>query len=237
MDWIADPQAWIALITLVGLEIVLGIDNIVFITILAGRLPSDQRNKARTVGLGVAMFTRILLLLCIFWIARLNSPIFAVFGKGVSGRDLILIGGGLFLLAKSTHEIHQRVEGAPGRTRDTLAGRTSFAGTIVQITLLDMVFSLDSILTAIGMVNQVQIMIAAIIAAVLFMMLASALVGTFIDRHPTIRILALSFLLLIGFALILEGFDKHIPKGYIYFAMAFSVFVEMLNIRARRRTA
>ncbi len=235
MDWITDPQSWIAFITLVALEIVLGIDNIIFITILAGKLPSEQRERARTVGLGLAMVTRILLLLSIFWIVRLTSPLFTIFGQGISGRDLILVGGGLFLLAKSTHEIHQRVEGTSGIAHNTSLGKTSFTGTIAQILLLDIVFSFDSVLTAIGMANQIEIMIAAVISAVFFMMFASALVGSFIERHPTIKILALSFLLLIGFALILEGFDQHVPKGYIYFAMAFSIFVEMLNIRARRK--
>jgi predicted tellurium resistance membrane protein TerC len=236
MDWIADPQAWIAFITLVALEIVLGIDNIIFIAILAGKLPQGQQSKARSIGLGLATITRILLLFSIFWIARLTTPLFTLFGQGISGRGLILIGGGLFLLAKSTHEIHQKVEGVAGRTRTPASIKTSFAAVILQILLLDIVFSFDSVLTAVGMSNQIEIMAAAVVAAVIFMMFASAMVSKFIERHPTIKILALSFLLLIGFALILEGFDQHVPKGYIYFAMAFSAFVEMLNLRARKKT-
>jgi predicted tellurium resistance membrane protein TerC len=236
MDWIADPQAWIAFITLVALEIVLGIDNIIFIAILAGKLPRGQQGKARSIGLGLATITRILLLFSIFWIARLTAPLFTLFGQAISGRGLILIGGGLFLLAKSTHEIHQKVEGVPNRARTVASVKTSFAAVITQILLLDIVFSFDSVLTAVGMSNRIEIMAAAVVAAVIFMMFASAMVSKFIERHPTIKILALSFLLLIGFALILEGFDQHVPKGYIYFAMAFSVFVEMLNLRARKKT-
>lgn len=233
MDWMTNPETWAAFITLVSLEIVLGIDNIIFITILAGKLPAAQQRKARLLGLALAMFTRIILLLSIFWIARLTNPMFTLFGQGISGRDLILIGGGLFLLAKSTHEIHQGVEGN-GKPHAAASLATSFAWVIVQIILLDIVFSFDSVITAIGMSNQIEIMISAVVAAVLFMMFASGPVGTFVERHPTIKMLALGFLLMIGFVLILEGFDQHVPKGYIYFAMAFSVFIEMLNMRMRK---
>ncbi|MCE5336113.1 MAG: TerC family protein [Desulfobacteraceae bacterium] len=234
MVWLTDPEAWVAFVTLVALEIVLGIDNIIFITILAGKLPPARRRQARTVGLALAMITRIILLLSIFWIVRLTEPMFWIFGQGISGRDLILIGGGVFLLAKSTHEIHQSVEGGPNEVSVGRRAATSFIGIVVQIALLDIVFSFDSVLTAIGMSDHIEIMIAAVVAAVIFMMFASAFVARFIERHPTIKILALSFLLMVGLALILEGFERHVPKGYIYFAMAFSVFVEMLNSRARK---
>ncbi len=232
MDWLMDPQSWIALVTLVALEVVLGIDNIIFISILAGKLPASQQARARLLGLGAAMISRILLLLSLAWIIRLTKPLFSVFGNDISGRDLILIIGGLFLLAKSTHEIHQKIEGEESHAN---AGRvSSFHGVIFQIFLLDVVFSLDSVITAVGMANRLEIMIAAVIIAVIFMMFSSGPVSAFVDRHPTVKILALSFLLLIGFTLILDGFNQHIPKGYIYFAMAFSVFVEMLNLRIRR---
>ncbi len=239
MDWLTDPQVWAAFITLVALEIVLGIDNIIFITIMAGKLPPRKQPKARFIGLSLAMFTRVLLLLSIAWIARLTAPLFTVFSFELSGRDLILIGGGLFLIAKSTHEIHQKLEGE----RDEKDGKkparpsTSFWGIVVQIVLLDIVFSLDSVITAVGMANQIEIMVGAIVAAVIFMMFASGPVGNFVEKHPTVKVLALSFLLLIGFTLIMEGFDRHVPKGYIYFAMAFSVFVEMLNLRVRKMPA
>jgi predicted tellurium resistance membrane protein TerC len=233
MDLIADPNAWLALITLTALEIVLGIDNIIFISILAGKLPQEQRARARTIGLGLAMGTRLALLASLVWLMRLTAPWFTVLGQEISGRDLILIVGGLFLLAKSTMEIHEKLEGE----EDASGGRAAatFASVIVQIAILDIVFSLDSIITAIGMSNQLPVMVAAVIIAVIFMMVFSGAVSGFIDRHPTVKMLALSFLLMIGLALIGDGLDMHIPKGYIYFAMAFSVLVEMLNIRTRRR--
>jgi predicted tellurium resistance membrane protein TerC len=233
MDLIADPNAWLALITLTALEIVLGIDNIIFISILAGKLPEAQRARARTIGLAFAMGTRLALLASLVWMMRLTEPWFTVLGQAISGRDLILIVGGLFLLAKSTMEIHDKLEGE----EESSGGRavTTFASVIVQIAILDIVFSLDSIITAIGMAEQLSVMVAAVIIAVIFMMFFAGAVSAFIDRHPTVKVLALSFLLMIGLALIGDGLDMHIPKGYIYFAMAFSVFVEMLNIRIRRR--
>jgi predicted tellurium resistance membrane protein TerC len=232
MQWLTDPQVWIAFVTLVALELVLGIDNIVFITILSGRLPGDQPKKARLVGLSLAMLMRIALLFSLSWIIGLTAPLLVVFGYELSARDLILIAGGLFLIAKSTHEIHQKLEGGEG---DTSGGASaSFLSVIVQILLLDIVFSLDSVLTAIGMVQQLEIMIAAVVIAVVFMMLFAGVVGDFVQRHPTVKMLALSFLLLIGVTLIADGFGQHIPRGYIYFAMGFSVFVEMLNLRLRK---
>ena len=238
MEWLTDPHAWLALATLTALEIVLGVDNIIFITILCGRLPERQRNLARRLGLGFAMLTRIGLLLSLAWIMTLTEPIFQVpvFGKQVSGRDFILIGGGLFLLWKSVHEIHNSLEGEETEEgRGMKAAAASFGGVIVQIAIIDIVFSLDSVITAVGMVDQVLIMVIAIVAAVGVMMFAARPIGEFVDRHPTIKMLALSFLILIGVALIGEGWDLHIPKGYIYFAMAFAVAVEMLNIRMRAR--
>jgi predicted tellurium resistance membrane protein TerC len=235
MEWMSEPQGWVALLTLTALEIVLGIDNIVFISILSGKLPSAQRAKGRTLGLGLAMLTRILLLLSLTWIMRLTAPLFVILSQEISGRDLILILGGLFLIGKSTFEIHDKLEGL-SREREVRA-RASFVGTIIQIGLLDIVFSLDSVITAIGMANQVTIMIAAVCLAVIFMMFASGPIGGFVERHPTVKMLALSFLLLIGVSLVAEGLDQHISKGYIYFAMAFSVFVEMLNLRVRRHEA
>lgn len=233
MDWLTNPEAWIALLTLTALEIVLGIDNIIFISILVGRLPENQRNKGRVLGLGFAMVTRILLLLSITWVMRLTEPLFVVKGTDISGRDLILIGGGLFLLWKSTMEIHESLEGVgEERTAKAFAG---FAATIAQIALIDIIFSLDSVITAVGLAKDVAVMIIAIIAAVGVMMFASKAIGDFVDRHPTIKVLALSFLVVIGVALIAEGFDWHVPRGYIYFAMAFSTVVEMLNIRMRKR--
>ncbi len=234
MDWITDPQGWMALLTLTVLEIVLGIDNIVFLSILAGRLPEKQQPRARTIGLAAAMIMRILLLLSITWVMRLTAPLFTVFGQEISGRDLILILGGLFLLAKATHEIHNKLE---GETEHAAGARrvTSFTSVIVQIMLLDIVFSLDSVITAIGMARDVSIMVIAVIAAVGFMMLFAGTISDFVNRHPTVKMLALSFLLLIGVALLADGFEQHIPKGYIYFAMAFSVFVEMLNLRIRAK--
>lgn len=236
MNWITDPQVWIALITLTALEIVLGIDNIIFISILTGKLPAAQQAKARTIGLALAMFTRVGLLFSLTWIMRLTDPIFTLLGNEISGRDIILITGGLFLLGKSTHEIHERLEGAEDLQQRT-GRKISFAGTIVQILILDIVFSLDSVITAVGMTNQLAIMVAAVIVAVIVMMLSSGMISSFVHRHPTIKMLALSFLLLIGVTLIAEGFDQHISKGYIYFAMAFSVFVEMLNLRMRKKQA
>ena len=233
MDWLTDPQAWIALVTLTALEIVLGIDNIIFISILADRLPAAQRARARTLGLGLAMLTRVALLFSLVWLMRLTAPWFTVLGEEISGRDLILIAGGLFLLAKSTVEIHEKLEGeAKGAA---LRAAATFGSVIGQILLLDIVFSLDSIITAIGMANQLPVMVAAVVIAVMFMMVSAGAVSRFIDRHPTVKMLALSFLLLIGMALIGDGLGMHIPKGYIYFAMAFSVFVELLNLNVRRR--
>jgi predicted tellurium resistance membrane protein TerC len=232
MDWLTDPQGWIALLTLLGLEIVLGIDNVVFISILAGKLPRDQQQKARLIGLGLAMFLRIALLFSLSWVIRLTAPMFAVMGHGVSGRDLILLGGGLFLIAKSTHEIHSRLEGEDGHA--SAKAKSSLVSVIIQILLLDIVFSLDSVITAVGMVENISIMISAVVVAVIFMMFFAKPISNFVDRHPTFKMLALSFLLLIGLTLIAEGWHRHIPKGYIYFAMAFSFFVEMMNMRLRK---
>ena len=243
MESIFTADNLIALLTLTVLEIVLGIDNIIFISILAGKLPKEQQARARTIGLGLAMFMRVALLLSISWIARLTEPLFTIIGQEISGRDLILIGGGLFLLAKSTWEIHHRLEGEPDHAgasgeESARGGRrgAGFTSVIVQILLLDIVFSLDSVITAVGMANELWVMIAAVIIAVAVMMVSAGPVSAFIEQHPTVKMLALSFLLLIGVALVAEGMDQHIPKGYIYFAMGFSVFVEFLNIRARRRT-
>ena len=233
MDWLTNPEIWIALLTLTALEIVLGIDNIIFISILAGKLPVEQQPKARRIGLAAALITRILLLFSLAWIIRLTAPLFTVLGQAVSGRDLILMLGGLFLLAKATHEIHERLEGEEGHGGSAAAA--SFAAVIVQIMLLDIVFSLDSVITAVGMVDELPVMIAAVIIAVGIMLLAAETISDFVNRHPTVKMLALSFLLLVGVSLIAEGFHHHIPKGYIYFAMAFSVFVEMLNLAARRK--
>lgn len=232
MELLTDPQAWIAFVTLVVLEIVLGVDNVIFITILAGKLPEHQRAKARTTGLGLAIGSRILLLFCLSWIIGLTEPLFSVLQFEVSGRDLILIIGGIFLLAKSTFEIHSKLEGAQGH--DVKASAASFASVIFQVLLLDVVFSLDSVITAVGMVDHLAIMIAAVIVAAIVMIASAGVVGRFVDRHPTIKMLALSFLLLIGFTLVVEGLHQHIPKGYIYFAMAFSVLVELLNMRLRK---
>lgn len=233
MEWITDPQALIALLTLTILEIVLGIDNIIFISILSGKLPKENQKKARLVGLALAMLTRILLLFSISLIVKLTEPFFTVYGLGISGRDLILILGGLFLLAKSTMEIHSKLEGE--EEHHNVKTKASFASVIIQILILDVVFSLDSVITAIGMANDLAVMIIAVIIAVIFMMFFSGSISDFVEKHPTIKILALSFLLLIGFSLIIEGMHQHIPKGYIYFAMAFSVFVEMLNLKMRKK--
>ncbi len=235
MEWIADPEAWIALFTLTALEIVLGIDNIIFITILAGKLPSAQQPRARHIGLMAAMLTRIALLFSLVWLTRLTRPWFALFGHDFSGRDLILIAGGLFLLAKSTVEIHDKLEGEEGRSSAKITA--NLTGVIIQIMLLDIVFSLDSVLTAVGMARQVPVMVAAIVIAVAIMLFASRPIGDFVHERPTLKILALSFLLLIGVSLVAEGLEFHIPKGYIYFAMGFSVFVEMMNLRLRERAA
>jgi predicted tellurium resistance membrane protein TerC len=235
MELLLDPQIWLAFVTLAVLEIVLGIDNIIFISILVGRLPRAQQARGRLIGLSLAMLTRILLLLSLTWIMRLTAPWFSIFGNEISGRDVILIAGGAFLLAKSTLEIHHSLEGEEeGRQSVRSAG---FAMMMIQIAIIDIVFSLDSVITAVGLVDEIEVMIAAIIAAVLVMMAASASISRFIDGHPTIKMLALSFLIMIGIALIAEGFDLHIPKGYLYFSMAFSLGVEMLNIRLRRRAA
>ncbi|TFG35526.1 MAG: TerC family protein [Desulfobacterales bacterium] len=235
MNWISDPQAWIALATLTALEIVLGIDNIIFITILAGRLPDEQRKRGRTLGLLLAMLTRIGLLLSLTWVMGLTAPLFTVLSKSISGRDIILLGGGLFLLAKSTHEIHNNLEGLEEKERKSRAA--GFAGVLIQIAIIDIIFSLDSVITAVGLAQHLPIMILAIVISVGVMIFAAAAIGDFVENHPTIKMLALSFLILIGFTLIGEGFGLHIPKGYIYFAMAFSVSVEMLNIKMRARTA
>ena len=234
MEWISDPQAWIAFLTLLALEIVLGIDNIIFISILAEKLPAEQQQRARFIGLGLALFIRVALLFSLSWVIGLTAPFFAVLGHEISGRDLILIGGGLFLLAKATYEIHESLEGEQGHASKRV--RASFISVIIQIILLDAVFSLDSVITAIGMVENVNLMISAVVVAIAFMMFFAGPVGAFVSRHPTIKMLALSFLLLIGLTLIVEAFEVHIPKGYIYFAMGFSVFVEMLNLRLRKRS-
>lgn len=231
MDWISDPSIWIAFATLTVLEIVLGIDNIVFISILASKLPHAQQSKARNLGLALAMIMRVLLLLTLAQIVRLTAPLFTVYGHGISGRDLILIIGGLFLVAKSTREIHHKLEGAD---RTAVSAHPSFQSVILQILALDIVFSLDSVITAVGMVDRIGVMIAAVITAVGVMLFSAKAIGEFVDRHPTVKMLALSFLLLIGVTLMAEGFGQHISKGYIYFAMAFSVFVEMLNLRLQR---
>ena len=235
-EWIASPEAWIALATLTALEIVLGIDNIIFISILVSRLPEHQREFGRKVGLTLAMLTRLALLASIAWVMSLRDPWFSVLGQEISGRDLILIVGGLFLLFKSTHEIHNSLEGIDDEEMSVpkVAG---LASVLTQIAILDIVFSLDSVITAVGLVEHVSIMAIAIIVAVGVMLMAAKSIGDFVDRHPTIKILALSFLILVGVTLIVEGFDVHVPKGYIYFAMAFSVTVEMLNIRMRKKVA
>jgi predicted tellurium resistance membrane protein TerC len=232
MNQLTDPQVWIALITLIALEIVLGIDNIIFISILSGKLPGNQQGRARKLGLAAAMVSRILLLVSLSWVIGLTEPFFSVAGFDVTGRDLILLIGGLFLIAKSTSEIHDRLEGEDEEGRSVKAV-PSFAGVIIQIALLDIVFSLDSVITAVGMANDLWVMITAVVIAVLIMMVASGGISNFVNNHPTVKMLALSFLLLIGFSLVVEAVNIHIPKGYIYFAMGFSVFVEFLNLRAR----
>jgi predicted tellurium resistance membrane protein TerC len=235
MEWMFDPHAWLALATLTALEIVLGVDNIIFISILCGRLPEQQRARARNIGLVLAMLTRLGLLFSLTWIMTLTAPLFEVpvFDKPLSGRDLILIGGGLFLLWKSVHEIHNSLEGEDDAAGAPVA--TTFGAVIAQIAVIDIVFSLDSVITAVGMVQEIAVMVIAIVLSVGVMLFAAGPIGEFVDRHPTVKMLALSFLILVGVALIGEGWDLHIPKGYIYFAMAFAVGVEMLNIRMRAR--
>jgi predicted tellurium resistance membrane protein TerC len=232
-EWLASPEAWVALATLTTLEIVLGIDNIIFISILVGRLPEAQRDFARRMGLGLAMLTRLGLLFSISWVMSLTEPWFTVLGNSISGRDIVLIGGGLFLLFKATHEIHNSMEGVE-ESRSTVIA-TSLGMVLLQIAVLDIVFSLDSVITAVGLVEHVTLMAIAIILAVLVMLMAAKPIGDFVDTHPTIKILALSFLILVGATLIVEGFNVHVPKGYIYFAMAFSVTVEFLNLRMRKK--
>jgi predicted tellurium resistance membrane protein TerC len=231
MEWLTDPQIWIALATLTFLEIVLGVDNVIFISILSGKLPPDQQPRARRLGLLGAMATRVLLLLSLAWVIRLTEPLFTI-GRGFSGRDVILIGGGLFLIGKSTYEIHDRLEGEEGHGSAKVAA--SFVSVIIQIMVLDIVFSLDSVITAVGMVDELWVMITAVLISVGIMMASAEAISAFVHKHPTVKMLALSFLLLIGLSLILEGFNHHIPKGYIYFAMGFSVFVEMINLRIRK---
>jgi predicted tellurium resistance membrane protein TerC len=232
MEFLADPQTWVALATLTALEIVLGIDNVVFISILAGRLPPEVQSRARRIGLGLAMLMRILLLLSLAFIVRLTAPILTVASNEISGRDIVLLLGGLFLITKSTHEIHIRLEGDEGQASARVPA--SFNGVLVQIVLLDIVFSLDSVITAVGMVDEIPIMVSAVVLAVGVMLLFADAVSNFVERHPTVKVLALSFLMLIGVALIADGLDLHIPKGYIYFAMAFSLGVEMINLRIRK---
>ena len=234
-ELLTDPQAWIALATLTALELVLGIDNVIFISILVDKLPLAQRELARRIGLGMAMFMRIGLLLLLSWIVGLVAPLFSVLGQAISGRDLILIVGGLFLIWKSTSEIHQSLEGEEGHASSTV--KATFAAVIVQIMLIDIVFSFDSIITAVGMVNRIEVMVAAVVLSVALMMWFAGPIGRFVSDHPTIKMLALSFLVVIGVVLIAEGFDHHVPKGYVYFAMAFSVCVELLNIRLRKRAS
>ena len=234
-DWIADPNAWIALATLTALEIVLGIDNIIFISILVGRVPAHRRDLARRLGLGLAMATRIALLLSLSWIMQLREPLFTIF-QDISGRDLILIGGGLFLLWKSVHEIHNSLESEADEEEEAVGtAATGFAAVLVQIAIIDIVFSLDSVITAVGLADDVEVMVIAIVVSVGVMMFAAKPIGEYVERHPTIKMLALAFLVLVGVTLIAEGFETHVPKGYIYFAMAFSIAVEMLNIRLRER--
>lgn len=235
MDWMLEPQLWVAFITLVALELVLGVDNVIFISILAGKLPTTLQQRARVIGLSTAVVSRLLLLLSLSWIIRLTAPVFSVLNFIVSGRDIILIVGGLFLIGKATHEIHDKLEGEEGHASARV--KATFSSFLVQVFLLDMVFSLDSVITAVGMVDRIEIMTAAVVIAAGVMIFSSGPLSTFVERHPTIKMLALAFLLLIGFTLIVEGLHQHIPKGYIYFAMAFSLFVEFLNLRLRKTGA
>ncbi len=237
MDWLLNPEIWVAFLTLTALEIVLGIDNIIMISILVGRMPKEMQARTRLFGLALAMITRILLLLSIAWVMRLTADLFQVFGQGISGRDLILFFGGLFLLWKSSSEIYHGLEGEDEGGEAPKKGAGGFVGTIIQIAIIDIVFSLDSVITAVGMVSHVPVMIAAIIVAVLVMMLAAGTISTFIDKHPSLKMLALSFLIVVGTVLIAESFEVHVPKGYVYFAMAFSLAVEALNIRMRTARA
>jgi predicted tellurium resistance membrane protein TerC len=236
MDALLNPEIWLALATLTALELVLGIDNIIFISILAAKLPPGQRDKARRLGITLAAVTRIALLMAIAWIIGLTAPLFSLMGQAFSWRDLILIGGGLFLIAKATHEIHQKLEGATEQPTAAGTAAASLGGVIVQIMLLDIVFSLDSIITAVGMVDERWVMVAAILISIAFMLVFAKPLGDFVERHPTVKVLALSFLIMIGLVLIADGFGRHIPKGYIYTAMAFSVFVEMINLWIRKRS-
>ena len=235
MEWLSDPQAWVGFLTLTMLEIVLGIDNVVFISILADKLPEEQRAKARRVGLGLAMFIRIALVMSVAWIVGLTEPVFTLFHHGVSWRDIVLIVGGLFLLGKATHEIHGALEGQEGHASARV--KASFASVIAQVLLLDIVFSIDSVITAVGLTDVIPVMVAAVVVAVAVMMFAAGPIGSFVSKHPTVKMLALSFLLMIGGLLVAEGFGQHIPHGYVYFAMAFSLGVEMLNMRVRARSA
>lgn len=235
MDWLTDPQSLIAFVTLVALELVLGVDNVIFISILADKLPAHERSRARITGLGLAVFSRLLLLLSLSWIIGLTEPFLTVLEFELSGRDLILVIGGLFLIAKSTHEIHGKLEGVTGHASGKV--KATFASVIFQVLLLDVVFSLDSVITAVGMVDNISIMASAVVIAAGVMIVAAGMISAFVDKHPTIKMLALSFLLMIGFTLVVEGFHHHVPKGYIYFAMAFSIAVEMLNLRLRKAKA
>lgn len=233
MDWLFQPESLIALVTLVALELVLGVDNVIFISILAGKLPKEQQGRARTTGISLAVITRVLLLLSLSWVIGLVEPLFTIFSFDISGRDMILLGGGLFLLWKSTHEIHQKLEGVEGQASSKV--RAAFWSIIAQIMILDIVFSLDSVITAVGMVDELAIMIIAVVVAAGVMIFLARPLSEFVENHPTIKMLALSFLLMIGFTLLVEGLHQHIPKGYVYFAMGFSVLVEMLNLRVRKK--
>jgi predicted tellurium resistance membrane protein TerC len=234
MDWLTDPNAWVALLTLTSLEIILGIDNIIFISVLVGRLPENERKRGRNFGLALAMISRILLLLSITWVMKLNDTLFSLLSNDISGRDLILLCGGLFLLAKSTHEIHHTMEDNESSDDSANKAVVTFGSVLLQVAVIDLVFSLDSVITAVGLADEVQIMILAIVISVGIMMLSATSIGNFVDDHPTVKMLALSFLILVAVTLVAEGLDFHFPKGYIYFAMAFSFFVEMLNLRVRK---
>ncbi|MBU0484029.1 MAG: TerC family protein [Proteobacteria bacterium] len=231
--WIFSPEAWLALLTLTTLEIVLGVDNIIFISLLVGRLPENQRDNARRVGLLLAMATRLLLLFSVTWVVTLQDPWFSIFSQPISGKDIIMLGGGLFLIAKATHEIHMSLEGP--EEKELLQATMNLSAVLFQIAVLDIIFSLDSVITAVGLARHISIMAIAIVISVMIMLFAAKSIGDFVDSHPTIKMLALSFLIMVGFTLIAEGFDVHVPKGYIYFAMIFSVSVEMLNLRLRKK--